>query len=189
MAMPDSNFDWQALQVILQKQTKAALIDLIQELVTASPTVQQFLQARYLHIHDMAAQIRPYQERIDAQFEGDEPWDKVQSDFQEIGRIIREYRLATREEPEGTTELYVYALESAAGFMLSMGIHDMDYHNDVAELAWQCVSHFNNFPALYPPYVNRLREIVADLNQFDWEELTTPFYQLEADMDNSEELL
>ena len=50
-------------------------------------------------------------------------------------------------------------------------------------VTWQCVAHFNNFPALYPLYVQRLRGVAAQLNEADWEGLTDPFYQLAADMD------
>ena len=128
------------------REKKADLIHLIQELTAVSPTVQHFLHARYLHTRDTVARIQPYLKRIDAQFEGEETW----SDLGQIAQAIQEYQLATQKEPDGTTELYVYALEATAGFFWGIGIHDMDLLSDVAELAWQCVSHFNEFPPLYP---------------------------------------
>ncbi|MCA9977071.1 MAG: hypothetical protein KC413_15020 [Anaerolineales bacterium] len=178
-------FDWDAIYRQLQQEKKADLIQLVQELTAVSPTVAQFLHARYLHTQDITARIQPYQKRIDAQFEGEETWP----DLGQIAQAIQEYQLAARQEPEGTTELYVYALEAAAGFFWGMGIHDIDLVGDVAELAWQCVSHFNNFPNLYPLYADRLHAIAAKLDEHQWEGLTDPFYQLDADMDNSEELL
>lgn len=48
-------------------------------------------------------------------------------------------------------------------------------------------STFNNFPNLYPLCVERLRDIAAELGEHHWEGLTDPFYQLDADMDNSTE--
>jgi hypothetical protein len=185
MTRPDSTLDWLAIEPALQKQTKAGLIQLIQELTAVSPPVQLFLYARYSHVQDIAARIKLYQERIDAQFESEETWP----DFGQIAQVIREYELATRKEPEGTTELYVYALEAAAGFFWGMGIHDVDLLGDVAEFAWQCVSHFNDFPNLYPLHAERLRDIAAKLSEHEWEGLTDPFYQLDADMDNFAELL
>jgi hypothetical protein len=185
MTRHDSTLDWLAVEPALQKQTKAALIQLIQELTTVSSIVQLFLHARYSHFQDIAARIKPYQERIDAQFESEGTWP----DFGQIAQSIHEYRLATNHEPEGTTELYVYALEVAAGYMWGMGVHDVDLLGDVAEFAWQCVYHFNNFPTLYPLYVERLRDIAAKLGEHQWEGLTDPFYQLDADMDNSTEQL
>ena len=136
MAMPDSNSDWPGLKTQLEREKKADLIHLIQELTAVSPTVQHFLHARYLHTRDTVARIQPYLKRIDAQFEGEETW----SDLGQIAQAIQEYQLATQKEPDGTTELYVYALEATAGFFWGIGIHDMDLLSDVAELAWQCVS-------------------------------------------------
>ena len=180
MASSDNMFNWNAVSNKLQQEKKVALIHLIQELITVSPTVQQFLHARYLHTRDMVARIQPYLKRIDAQFEREETWP----DLGQIAQAIQEYQLATQKEPDGTTELYVYALEATAGFFWGIGIHDMDLLSDVAELAWQCVSHFNEFPPLYPLYIERLRDIAGKLSEHQWEGLTEPFYQLEADMDN-----
>lgn len=185
MASSDNIFNWEAISSILQLEKKAALIQLIQELTAVSPPVQLFLHTRYSHVQDIAARIKPYQERIDAQFEIEETWP----DFGQIGQAVREYELATAKEPEGVAALYVYALEAAAGYMWGMGVHDMDWLGDVAEFAWQCVSHFNDFPALYPLYAERLRDIAANLSEHHWEGLTDPFYQLDADMDNAAELL
>ncbi len=188
---------WNDIHQKLQAENKAGLIELLRELTAVSPSAYQFLQARHLHLQDIALRVRPYQERITAEFESKDPWsDFLQNgnlsepDFEQIMQAIKEYRAATREEPEGTAELCVYATETAVGFMLSMSIHDADFFDDVAELAWQCVSHFNNFPTLYPLYVDRLHAIAAKLSEHQWEGLTIPFYQLDADMDNySEELL
>lgn len=185
MTRPDSTLDWLAVEPALQKQTKAVLIQLIQELTAVSPPVQLFLHARYSHFQDIAARIKPYQERIDAQFEGEETWP----DFGQVGQAIREYELATRKDPEGTIELYVYALEAAAVFFRGMGVHDVDLLGDAAEFAWLCVSQFNDFPSLYPLYAERLRDIAAKLSEHHWEGLNDPFYQLDADMDNFAELL
>lgn len=176
---------WNTVRKKLQAENKDVLIELLRELTTVSPTVAQFLHARYLHNQDINARIQPYLKRIDAQFEGEETWP----DLGQIAQAVQEYQLATGQEPEGTTELYVYALEAAAGFFWGMGIHDMDLLGDVAEFAWQCVSHFNNFPNLYPLYADRLREIAAKLSEHHWEGLIDPFYQLDADMNNSAELL
>ena len=185
MTRPDSTLDWLAVEPAQQKQTKAGLIQLIQELAAVSLPVQLFLHARYSQGQDITARIKLYQERIDAQFESEETWP----DFGQIGQAVREYELATEKEPEGVAALYVYALEAAAGYMWGMGVHDMDWLGDVAEFAWQCVSHFNDFPALYPLYAERLRDIAANLSEQHWEGLTDPFYQLDADMDNAAELL
>lgn len=185
MASSDNIFNWNAVSNKLQQEKKVALIHLIQELTTVFPTVQQFLYARYLHSQDIAARIQPYLKRIDAQFEGEEAWP----DFGQIVPAIQEYELATNQEPGGTTELYVYALEAAAGFFWGIGIHDVDLLGDIAEFVWQCVAHFNDFPDLYPLYADRLRDIAAKLSEHQWEGLTDPFYQLDVDMDNSEELL
>ena len=179
---PAPDPEWLALEPTLRRQKKATLIRLIQELAAISPTVQQFLQARYRHSQDMATQVQPYQARIEAQFALEEMWP----DFRQIEQAIQEYQLATGERPEGTAELYVYALGAAAGFMWGMGIHDVDFYSDLAALAWQCVAHFNNFPALYPLYVQRLRGVAAQLNKADREGLIDPFYQLAADMDDDD---
>lgn len=176
---------WDSVRKKLQAENKDVLIDLIQELMAVSPTAQHFLHARYLHSQDIAARIQPYLKRIDAQFKGEETWP----DLGQISPAIQEYQLATRQELEGTTELYVYALEAAAGYFWGIGIHDVDLLDDVAELAWQCVSHFNNFPNLYPLYIDRLHDIVAKLRDHQWEGLTDPFYQLAADMGNDEGML
>ncbi|MBK8989905.1 MAG: hypothetical protein IPM39_28220 [Chloroflexi bacterium] len=176
---------WHTVRKKLQAENKDGLIELLRELTAVSPTVAQFLHARYLDTQDITARIQPYLKRIDAQFEGEEMWP----DLGQIAQAIQEYQLATRQEPDGTTELYVYALEAVAGFFWGIGIHDMDLLGDVAEFAWECVSHFNDFPALYPLYADRLRDIAAKLSEHEWEGLTDPFYQLDADMDNSVELL
>lgn len=171
---------WNSVRKKLQAENKDGLIDLIQELTAVSTTVQQFLHARYLHTRDTVARIQPYLKRIDAQFEGEETWP----DLGQIRQAVQEYQLATGQEPEGASELHVYALEAAADFFWGVGIHDVDLLGDFAELAWQCVSHFNDFPTLYPLYADRLLEIAAKLGEHQWEGLTDPFYQLEADMDN-----
>ncbi|GIK55638.1 MAG: hypothetical protein HND44_05165 [Chloroflexi bacterium] len=185
MASPDNIFNWDAVSHNLQREKKAALIHLIQELTAVSPTVQQFLHVRYLHSQDITARVQPYLKRIDAQFGGEETWP----DLGQIAQAIQEYQLATRQEAEGTDELYVYTFEVTANFFWGIGIHDVDLLGDVAELAWQCVSHFNNFPSLYPLYVDRLHAIAAKLSEHHWEGLTDPFYQLDADMDDFAELL
>ena len=176
--------NWEAIGKKLQQESQAGLIQLIQELTAVSPEAEHFLHARYLYSQDITSRIRPYQKRIDAQFEEEEAWP----DMGQVAQAIQEYQLATRQEPEGATELYVHALETVAGFIWGIGIHDVDLLGDIAELAWQCVSHFNNFPNLYPLYADRLHDIVAKLSEHHWEGLTDPFYQLDADMDNSEEL-
>ncbi len=183
MAMSDSNSDWPALKTQLEREKKADLIHLIQELTAVSPAAQQFLYARYLHSRHMTVRVQPYRRRIIVQFEVDGTWP----DFQQIAQAIQEYQLATGVEPKGTAELYVSALEAAANFVDGLGVHDVDYFGDLTELSWQCVSHFNDFPALYPPYAARLNAAVTILARCHWDSLMEPFYQLELDMGHDEE--
>ncbi len=174
---------WNSVRKKLQAENKDGLIDLIQELTAVSPASQQFLYARYLHSRHMTVRVQPYRRRIIVQFEVDGTWP----DFQQIAQAIQEYQLATGIEPKGTAELYVSALEAAANFVDGLGVHDVDYFGDLTELSWQCVSHFNDFPALYPPYAARLNAAVTILARCHWDSLMEPFYQLELDMGHDEE--
>jgi hypothetical protein len=183
--LPDPAFDWPAIETRLEREKKADLIYLIQELTAVSPAVQQFLHARYLHRRNTVTRVQPYRRRIISQFQVGEVWP----DFQQIAQIIQEYQSAAGVEPKGLAELYVSALEAAANFVDGIGIHDVDFFSDLTAFAWQCVSHFNDFPALYSPYVVRLRAAVSKLAQCHWDNLMEPFYQLELDMSHDEGLL
>lgn len=180
----DNAFDWSAVELKLKQEKKIDLIHLIQELAIASWTTQHFLHTRYLFSQDIDRRVQPYQQRINAQFEGDE----ARPDFAQVAHIIAAYQLASSNDGNGTAELYVFALEVAFGFMRGTSLQDMDYSAELAELAWDMVTHFNRFDDVYPQYKARLQVICADLRQdYDYiDDLTTPFYQLEADMDSSE---
>ncbi|MCP4363103.1 MAG: hypothetical protein GY796_34310, partial [Chloroflexi bacterium] len=119
----------------------------------------------------------------DAQFEGDIPW----LDLSQVQQAVQNYQLATGNEEKGTAELWVYALESAAGFMHGIGMHDLTYQNDLTKLAWKCADFLGDAPDLYPQYEDRLQTVCGWLNESGNEWLSEPLYQLETDMDRFSE--
>lgn len=179
MNLYNSISDWPEIEKRLQRETKAALIQTLRELTAVFPQTHYFLQARYLNTRNMTARIAPYQRQIDAQFAGDMP----PLNLAQVQQVVRNYQLAAGNEERGTAELWVYALESAAGFIRGMGMHDLTYQNDLTELAWECVYFLEDAPHLYPLYEERLQTVRGWLNETGSEWLSEPLYQLEAEMD------
>ncbi|MCP5096097.1 MAG: hypothetical protein GY943_11125, partial [Chloroflexi bacterium] len=55
--------------------------------------------------------------------------------------------------------------------------------NQLAALNWEFVDFMGNHPHLYPLYEERLLTICHWLNESGDEQLSEPFYQLEADIE------
>lgn len=178
MTKSNSPLSWTSIESKLKKESKATLIQLVKELTAVSPESLHFLQTRYHHTQNISSRIKPYQQQIDVQFKG----DYAPLDLSQVQLAIEHYQKATNNEEKGTAELWMYALESAAGFMRGMGMHDLTYQSKLAELNWEISDFMGNHPDLYSIYEERLQTICHWLNESGNEQLAEPFYQLEADM-------
>jgi hypothetical protein len=179
MDQPNSTSDWSMIEQKLEEESKGILIQTLKELWATFPQVHDFLYTRYLQTPDIPERIKAYEHQIDAQFE--EEWSSP--DLSQVQQIIQNYQLATGNEEVGTAQLWVSALESAAGFMRGTGLQDINYQNDLIDLAWKCVHFLGRHPHLYPLYVSRLQTVCSWLNETGDEWLAEPLYQLEAEMD------
>lgn len=170
--------NWSAIESKLKRESKSTLIQLVQELTAVSPQALDFVQTRYHPAQNVSSRIKPFQQQIDVQFTGDD----APLDLSQVQLAIAHYQKATNNEEKGTAELWVYALEAAAGFMRGMGMHDLTYQNELAELSWEFVDFMGNHFHLYALYEERLQTICRWLNESSSEWVAEPFYQLEANM-------
>ncbi len=179
MTKTNNNFDWRSINKKLQREKKSGLIQLIRELAAVSPETIRFLQTRYQHKKNISARIKSYQQQIDAQFEG----DYAPLDLSQVRQAVQNYQRATDNEEKGMAELWIYAFEVAAGFMRGMGMHDLSYQNELAELGWEYVDFMGDHPHLYSLYAKRMFIVCGWLNESGADWISESFYQLEADMD------
>ncbi len=151
--------NWAAIESKLKRETKATLIQLVQELTAVSPTAQRFLHTRYLKKQKMAQQIAPYRQVIEAQFVISQ-WDNtVTWNFAEVQKAIDDYNQSSQGDEIGLCKLLVVALETAVTFADSINLQADDFDRDITELAERCTDHLYDQPQLLPKYARRLKKM------------------------------
>lgn len=159
MSASDTQLDWSALASKLQREKKADLIHLIQELTAISPEAQRFLQARYLKKKRTADQIAAYRKVIQEQFAFSE-WDNTVSwNFVGVQKAMDDYTKSSQGDEIGLCALFMAALEMAMSFADRINLQDDDFDYAVTALAERYVELFTNHPQMYAPYARRLRNV------------------------------
>lgn len=158
-AQYDSSSHWPAIASKLEREKKADLIQLIQELTAVSPDAQRYLQTRYLQKDQTADSIAPYRQVIQDQFAFSEWGNTVSWNFSEVWKAIEDYAQSSRGDEKGVGELLIAALEIALAFADSLNLQDDDFDNDVTLLAERCVEQLSAQPEGYSPYARRLKKI------------------------------
>ena len=182
MAKSKATFAWDAISPKLQREKKANLIQLIQELTAASPEAQRFLQTRYLKKKKTADQIAPYRQVIKHQFVISEWSNTISWNFAGVQKAIDDYTKSSQGDEMGISELIVVALETAVTFADNLNLHDDDFEAKIAELAEKCVDLFRDHSSLYSRYSKRVEKVEQIGNQLGFytlgeilDELTNPY--------------
>ncbi|MCB8944056.1 MAG: hypothetical protein H6658_09905 [Ardenticatenaceae bacterium] len=173
--------NWEAISKKLQQESKAGLIQLIQELTAVSPEAQRYLQTRYLK-GTTADQIAPYRQVIQEQFVTSD-WNNTLSwNFAGVQKAIDDYAQSSRGDEVGMAELLVAALETAVKFANNFNLQDDDFDNSITELADRCTNHFQDYEHLLPTYkrrIEKIQKIGSDLGYYALDEslddLTSPY--------------
>jgi hypothetical protein len=160
--------DWETIKNKLQRETKAGLIQLIQELTAVSPEAQRYLQTRYGK-GTTADQIDPYLKVIQEQFVISD-WNNIISwNFAGVQKALDDYAKSSQGDEVGVAELLVVALEAAVKFADNFSLQDGDFDNDIAELAEKCTNHFQDYLHLLPTYKRRLKKVQRMGNALGYE--------------------
>ncbi|MBX3055869.1 MAG: hypothetical protein KF770_05285 [Anaerolineae bacterium] len=181
MASPDTTLNWEAISSKLQKEKKAALIQLVQELTAVSPEVQRYLQTRYVK-GTTAVQIAPYRQAIQEQFVISDWNNTISWNFAGVHKAIDDYAQSSQGDEVGVAELLVMALETAAKFADNFSLQDNDFDQDITDLAHRCSAHLQSHDHLLPTYkprIKKIQKIVNDLGYYAADEslddLTSPY--------------
>lgn len=158
-ALHDSESHWLTIASKLEREKKADLIQLIQELTAVSPDAQRYLQTRYLPEKQTGDSIALYRKVIQDQFAFSEWGNTVSWNFSGIQKAIDDYEKSSQEDGKGVCELLIAALETALSFADSINLQDDDFDHHVTLLAERCVEQLTVQPEEYSHYARRLKKI------------------------------
>ena len=150
--------DRSAIEAKLKRETKAALIQLIQELTAVSPEAQRYLYTRYLK-GKTADQIAPYRKVIQEQFVISEWNNTISWSFAGVQKAVDDYAKSSQGDEVGVAELLVVGLETAVKFADNFSLQDYDFDNDIAFLAEKCTDHLQSHTHLLTTYKRRLMKV------------------------------
>ncbi len=170
---PALSFDWPAIKAQLERQKKADLIQLIQELTAVSAEAQRYVQTRYASPKNASAHIKPYKEVIRNQFVFSDWNNTVSWNFAGVHKAIDDYFQGSYSDEVGTSELLVTALEAAMSFADCINLQADDFDADVTALAERCAELLSDHPGLYRQYAQRLkkvRKLAIDLGYYALDE-------------------
>jgi len=156
---PASFFDWPAIKAQLERQKKADLIQLIQELTAVSAEGQRYVQARYASKKHTFVRLTPYKEVIRDQFTFSDWNNTVSWNFVGVQKAVDDYLQSSQGDEVGVCELLVTALEAAMSFADSINLQADDFDSDVTALAERCVELLSDHPDLHRQYVPRLKKV------------------------------
>lgn len=168
--------EWSAIEAKLNRETKATLIHLIQELTAVSPEAQRHLHTRY-NKGATSSQIAPYQKVIQDQFVISDGNNTVSWNFAGIQKAIDHYAQSSQGDEVGVAELLVLALETAAHFADNFSLQDNDFDNGITELADRCADHLQAHDRLLPTYKYRVKKIQKTINDLG-------YYAADESLDN-----
>lgn len=142
--------DWSAIKAKLNRENKATLIHLIEELTAVSPEAQRYLHTRY-NKGATSSQIAPYQKVIQEQFVISEWNNTISWNFARVHKAIEDYAQSSQGDEVGVAELLVLALETAVHFADNFSLQDDDFDNGITELADRCTEHSRPMSSFCPP--------------------------------------
>lgn len=152
----DSPFDRLAIKTLLEREKKADLIQLIQELTAVSPEAERYVQTRYAQKRPLTDRLGPYQKVIRTQFIISDWNNTVSWNFAGVQKAIDDYLQSSQGDEAGASELLVMALETAISFADSINLQDDDFDHGVTVLGERCVEILSNHASWYRHYATRL---------------------------------
>lgn len=156
----DNEFSWPRIRLQLDRQKKAELITLLEELATVSLDVQRFLQTRYLTKKTSSNSVAPYRELIQSQFVISDWNNTISWNFAGVLQALDEYAVSRPNDKHGLVELGLYALETSLAFADQFSLQDFDFDEGVTELAERYMEAVNDYPAAQPKHTQRLKKVL-----------------------------
>jgi hypothetical protein len=147
---------WGAIKAKLKGLSPTDLVDLVRDLYQASPANRQFLRGR---LAPTAGDLERYRDRvIDAVYP--DPFSRKPVRIGEAERLIRHYRLATRDE-SGTVDLMVSLAEAGTEQAVDLGFgSDESYFASLERLLESAVKAIPSLPtSARSSLVQRLRRL------------------------------
>ena len=164
----DYEFRWPKIRLQLERQRKAELITLIEELVTVSPDVQRFLHTRYLTKKTSSEQVILYHELIQSHFVVSDWNNSISWNFAGVLQALDEYVINRPDDKHGLVELVLFALEASLAFADQFSLQDFDFDEGVTELAERYMKAVNGYSAAQPKHTQRLKKILQTASELGY---------------------
>lgn len=147
---------WSGIKARLKRLSPTDLVNLVRDLYQASPENRRFLRGR---LAPTARELERYRDRvIDAMYP--DPFSRKPARIGEAERLIRHYRLATRDE-SGTIDLTVSLVEAGTEQAVDLGLGgDESYFVSLERLLESAVKAIPSLPtSARSSLVQRLRRL------------------------------
>jgi hypothetical protein len=150
-----SDAGWSTIKAKLRGLHPTDLVNLVRDLYQASPENRRFLRGR---LAPTAGELERYRDRvIDAVYP--DPLSRKPVRIGEAERLIRHYRLATRDE-SGTVDLMVSLVEAGTEQAADLGFGDESYFLSLERLLESAVKAIPSLPtSAQSSLVQRLRRL------------------------------
>jgi hypothetical protein len=164
MARDSAPPGWGAVKRKLEGLGVADLVSLLRDVYEVSPDNQRFLQGRLL---PSSADLEKYRDRvIDAIYP--DPLGRRRISVAEAERLIRHYRLSTRDEP-GVVDLMLSMVEAGTEQSVDLGYGDEPYFASLERVLEGVVKALPLLPAAARPrIVQRLQALAARADSTGW---------------------
>lgn len=166
--MDDGEFRWTRVLPQLEKQRKAELLTLLEELATLSPDVQRFLHTRYLTKKMLSGQIAQYHERIQSQFVISDWNNTISWSFAGVQQAFDAYAVSRPDDKPGLVELALCALETSLAFAEQFSLQDFDFDDGVTELAERYMDALADLSAVPSGHAQRLQKVLRTASELGY---------------------
>lgn len=164
MATKKNTSRWKEVKTKLVDFDRTSLIDLIQDLYTASKDNQAFLHARFAVGGDV---LKPYKATIKRWLWPNE-FKNQDVSVSKAKKAISDYKKAVGE-PAGLAELMVFYCEQAAGFSNEVGLQDESYFDALVRMFEHALKAIAAMPAgSRPALIARLKAVRRDSRNFGY---------------------
>jgi hypothetical protein len=150
---------WPAVKRSLSGTEKEQLIALLRALFDLDEGNRIFLAARLLDSGKRQAGFKAYRRIIESRFYA-QPDGFGDLDIARARLAIQEYSTASRNV-QGTLDLLLTLVEMGINLSREIGIHDVDYYDELAGALSDFADLLRQNEDLYPMFAGRLRKLIA----------------------------
>ncbi len=164
MASRNQSPKWQDVRRTLASKSQKELLNLIRDLYSLHPDVQDFTNARFVA---STANLKPYQKTIQEALCPDVIHEE-DLDLERGQKAINDYKKATND-PIGTLDLMMHYVESDTQFATMYGYGDAYFFESLDEMFTQAVKMIKqNEQEVSDRFLPRIKAIVQEADSIGW---------------------